>query len=378
MASQFIRLTCYGSQAGARRKQHENAFDILDEAARVPGATPHIRSPKPPTLLHGSPIGTIKTQITAFAKIARDERGAPIRRGGALVYALVVSYPVPWRQLDRENGIETYGNWKEKVIGWLMEKFSSHLASVVEHVDEGQPHLHAVIIPPLCPRNRIDHSLHPGRAARARVLGAGGDRLAGERAYREGMRAFQSDFFNSVSTGFGHTRVGPKRKRFMRDVALARRASGRLLERAETIAARLLARINAMPDLALAPERAELATFVNLFASARNQLCNGRFDALEALDLGLAALETSDSKNGKGGGQDAMAPSVELGSHGWDADDDPHPGEFEDFDLDADDDPDVEALIRNQDDWVADSDLSDDAGPNWDEGTSFDPDDNPE
>lgn len=379
MASQFIRLTCYGAQAGAKRKQHENAFDILDEAARMPGAAPHIRSPKPPTLLHGNQINSVKVQLAAFAKVARGERGGPIRRGGALIYALVASYPIPWRQLEPEDALDTYGCWKKEVTGWLKAKFGAHLRSVVEHIDEGQPHLHAVIIPPLCPRNRIDHKLHPGRAARALVLGAGGDRLAGERAYRAGMRTFQYDFYNSVSAQFGHTRVGPKRKRFSRDVALARQASGLFLERAGSITSRLLAQIDAMPDIASTPERTELSALADLFAQARNQLLAGRFDALEALDFGLTALAGIDTDTASGNDKVAKDPLVDSVSPNWEADDDPRPEDFQDLDLN--DDPDVDALVHDGDgedeNWDAglNDDLDDD-GLDWDEDVAFDPDDN--
>lgn len=70
MPSQFIRIACYGVNARADRKRHENAFDILAEADRQPGSAPHIRNPQSPALLHGEPIGKLENTLTDFVAVA--------------------------------------------------------------------------------------------------------------------------------------------------------------------------------------------------------------------------------------------------------------------------------------------------------------------
>jgi hypothetical protein len=371
MPSQFVHLGCYGAQARARRKPHENAFDIIDEAARAPGAARHVPRPQPPVELHGVPLRALKDRVAEFAGTARDRRGARLRRDGTILYAIVVSYPVAWRKIEGEDALSLYAQWRDAVVDWLTATFGDALQSVVEHVDEAQPHLHAFVIPPLCPRNRIDHRLHPGHAAREAAVGNGANRLAGERAYREGMRRWQDDFHAAVSSQFGHDRTGPRRRRFRRDVALARQASDRLLERMESILKRV-SHIFALNPLSTdLGETAELEILATLLSDVRHHLQSGRPGALDKLDAALTKLaeagdavwdptmNESDLRSvadtvGWISREDDPDPEAALG---YDMDDDPDPERLEDDERheDWDDDPD--------DDYVADHHYEEDDDP---------------
>lgn len=293
MPSQFIHLSCYGAEPGARRKRHENAFDIIDEAARAPGAARHVTRPRAPVQLFGVPLHTLKVRVAELARIGRDRRGARLRRGATILYAIVVSYPLAWRKIDDHGARADYAQWRDATVEWLRTRFGDALQSVVEHVDEAQPHLHAFVLPPLCPRNRIDHRLHAGHVARQAALENGGDRLAGEQAYRAGMRAWQDDFHGSVSSRFGHDRLGPRRKRVRRDIALARQTSDRLLERMETTLVQLAGRMGTHPVLAQSSEAAEIEALAGLVRDARHRQLSGAADAMLSLQAALAGLANS-------------------------------------------------------------------------------------
>jgi hypothetical protein len=288
MPIQFIRLNCYGAVASHRRKNHENAFDILDEAGREPGAAPHVRKPQPPTLLFGEPPQAVRLAVSDLTRVARDHRGAPLRRGAAVLYAIVASYPIRWRQFDGSAGHEEYSSWRTATLSWLVKQFGVALRSVVEHTDETQPHLHAFVIPPLLAGHRINHHFHPGRSARAAALAKGDDHIVGERAYRDGMRAWQQSFYQEVSSFFDHDRVGPRRKRFRRDAALARQASDQLLERLEVITAEVLKTFITMPGEVMGAQKAELEALKNMFVEARREHHEGQTDVIERLEEALA------------------------------------------------------------------------------------------
>jgi len=350
MPCQFIHINCYGAQAGARRKPHENAFDIIDEAARAPGAARHVSRPQPPVELHGVSLQTLTDHVAEFASIARDRRGARMRRDGTILYAIVVSYPLLWRKIEGEEALANYGRWRDAVLDWLTATFGDALQSVVEHLDEAQPHLHAFVVPPLCPRNRIDHRLHPGHVAREAALANGADRLGGERAYREGMRHWQDDFHAVVSMQFGHDRTGPRRRRFRRDVALARQASDRLLERMESVLKRVSYRLALNPLSSDLGETAELDILATLVSGARHHLLSGRSDALQRLDAALTKLaEVGDS--------DESDLSWVADNMVWiSREDDPDPEAAPDFEIDDDPDPErVEDDARHED-WDDDPD----------------------
>lgn len=285
MASQFVRLNTYGAatKTGALSRLHENAFDILDEAGRAAGATPHIRHASVPTLLFGRQPQDLKARIHDLAGIARNERGAPLRRDAPLLYAIVASYPVPWRALEGRQADLLLLDWYASVLGWLEAQFGTALQSAVIHSDEERPHIHAFVVPPLGPRDRVDHSLHPGRLARQEARRKGADRIAGERAYRAGMRAFQDGYFEAVSKRFGHERIGPRRRRFQRVFALQRQTAARFLENISVIIGGLMTRLDQAVGIPNHSTSDEMQALLAMISKARIEHDLGRTDVLATL-----------------------------------------------------------------------------------------------
>jgi hypothetical protein len=231
--------------------------------------------------------------------------------------------------LRTEEEQAAYRRWRDASVEWLKRQFGEDLQTVAEHVDEPQPHLHAVVIPPLCLRDRIDHRLHPGLAARDAALRAGSDRKEGERAYRQAMRDWQQDYYRAVSRHFGHGRVGPRRKRFRRDVALMRQSTDRVLDCAGTILARLAQRLERYPGVAESEEAAEIEAICRLLGEARLDLRGGRSDTARILETVLANLPDGGTSSS---GEDSDDFPLD-----WGADDEPHPDQvFDDF-IDEDD-----------------------------------------
>jgi hypothetical protein len=113
---------------------------------------------------------------------------------------------------------ENYDDWdkyKTDVVGYLKEKYGDNLAAVVEHTDEENPHLHFYIVPKV--GQKLDE-LHDGKKAVLELKKKEPKALKGKqnKAYIEGMRNFQDDFYNKVSKNFGLTKIGPARSRVSR------------------------------------------------------------------------------------------------------------------------------------------------------------------
>jgi hypothetical protein len=222
---QFLHLGAYGRAPRKREPAWSCISGITAEGARVPGARGHIRYPAEPRLLFGiSPIDAGR-EAAARADCAVDAAGRRLRMDGVALIAGVVSYPDEKEAVDAMIGNSDYYRlWKYTVVDWLEAGFGEHLRSVVEHVDERFYHLHFYCVPPLGAdgRLRVD-VIHPGRRAKAEAAALGACKRDQDRAYRQGMRAFQDRFHAEVSRDFGHQRVGPQRQRLARQEQLLQR-----------------------------------------------------------------------------------------------------------------------------------------------------------
>jgi hypothetical protein len=292
--------------------------------------------------------------------------------GAIQLYAIVASYPVSWRAMDLDGDRKSYQLWRTKVVDWLHDHFGDQLEWVVEHVDEKFPHLHAIVFPRLDRLNRIDHSAHPGYRARSVAAAAGADHKQCERAYRRGMREWQDDFHQAVSSHFGHARIGPRRQRFRRDAALSRRGLEAVLERADHLACSISNLLEAHVANASHPgtELQQIRTLIAGLSLARNRLATGHGGAMDDLEAMLEALcagsgnDRRTSRTGynrvmplKQGAEDHRTltddrddhPGFEDGGRVWDEpDDDPFRDNLEE-EWDNDDDPDWNAANSNID-----------------------------
>ena len=213
-APQFIHLEVYARQAGAGKAGKHTIFTILDEAARVPRACLHISHPRPPKLIFGQDLTEVRRASIQWASQARDAKGHRLRIDGLCLLAGVVSL-----SQDRSADWQAF---RDTTTLWLRKYFGPHLASVIEHLDEANPHLHFYCIPP--PGTRFD-SIHPGRKAMAAAAKLGKVKGLQNRAYKEAMRRFQDEFSEQVALGFGITRIGPGRRRLTREAYMQEQAT---------------------------------------------------------------------------------------------------------------------------------------------------------
>jgi hypothetical protein len=222
--------------------------EICFEAARVPGNHQHIVDPAPPTLLYGMP----PDQIPAWLQARIDEQNALIaarkkamprgaRRGGPrairtdspTLIAIVGSHPffrkgdgTDYPSLDDPECRAAVEEWKADWVEWKLKEAAERGAvviSIVEHVDEGHPHLHAFEI---ADNLRLDaRAAHPGFAAKRAVEAIEGEdeketAKRANTAYKAAMVQWQDDYHARVSVDHGLLRVGPRRRRLRRKVYL--------------------------------------------------------------------------------------------------------------------------------------------------------------
>ena len=342
MPSQFIHMDGIGLSASSRHPSWHTVEGVLAEAARAPGAKGHIVKPQPPHLLHGVEPLLVEPKVRAVAAEAVDAMGRRIRRDAVVMYALVASYPVPTTSVSGE-ALQDYEAWRTATLDWLKAMFGNHLASVVEHLDETHPHLHAFVVPGLDNDRRIDHRLHPGYAAREAARRTGSDHKQAERAYRTGMRGFQDDYATAVSARFGHERVGPRRRRLRRDALLARQGAVMVTTALSELTRRLMAHLPAPdPDTSLRPDVMKLHKLHEACAELSTQLQAGRPPDLDAL---MALIEDIDGRATTGTGASQQ--------ESWAAD------SWEDPNRDIEP-PDCESEVD------PDDDIDPEAGPDWD------------
>lgn len=352
MPSQFIHIEGIGLSASSRHPSWHTVEGVLAEAARAPGAKGHIVKPRPPHLLHGVEPLLVEPKVRAVAAEAVDAKGRRIRRDAVVMYALVASYPVPTKSVSGE-ALKDYLAWRTATLDWLKAMFGNHLASVVEHLDETHPHLHAVVVPGLDDNGRIDHRLHPGYAAREAARRIGSDHKQAERAYRTGMRGFQDDYATAVSARFGHERVGPRRRRLRRDALLARQGAVMVTTALSALTRGLIAQVPAPdPDTPLRPDVMKLRKLHEACAELSTQLQAGRPPDLNTL---MAVIEDIDGRATAGTG---ASQQESWAADSWeDLNNDVGPNDCEtsvdpedDIDPEADPDWDMDPVEPGEDD----------------------------
>lgn len=203
---QFIHVESYARTAPKSEKTGGHSIgSVMAEAMRADGACPHVETPTAPTLLFGVQPGEVEELATSWANSSTDAIGRKLRKDGLCLLAGVVSCPPTLTD-------EEWGAFKLDAVAWLAK--DARLVSVIEHTDEKERHLHFYKIPQ--PGERFE-VLHPGRAAALMAKASG--LLKGEqnKAYKAAMRAYQDDFFQSVSSRHGMARIGPARRRLNRD-----------------------------------------------------------------------------------------------------------------------------------------------------------------
>lgn len=188
---------------------------VLDEAQRLPGSTPHVDVPAPPELVHGMPLVELRRihdDRSDTCRITLDNgRERRIRQDQNTLTSVVLSFPQEMTIADPT----ALKDWEDRSVAWLRKEFGDRLKTVVRHVDEKHPHLHAYALDD-GPEMRAA-ALHPGYQAKAAALAAGEENKAGDRAYRDAMRDWQDRYWRAVGLPCGLARLGPGRRRLSRD-----------------------------------------------------------------------------------------------------------------------------------------------------------------
>lgn len=220
---QFIHLEAYSLQANQQGGKNakfnkevkaRTVREVLGEALRKEGFCNHVQEPEAPGVLYGD-LNAIEALCVDYHKNHKntDKNGKEksLRSDANVLIAGVVSLE------GIEQNYKDWDQYKIDVLGFLKEKYGENLAAVVEHTDEENPHLHFYIVPKI--GQRLD-DLHDGKKAVLELKKKEPKALKGKqnKAYIEGMRNFQDDFYNKVSKNFGLTKIGPARSRVSRKI----------------------------------------------------------------------------------------------------------------------------------------------------------------
>lgn len=218
MSYQFIHVEDYSKVIAKKRgnggkgKYNEetkgrSVRDIIAEAKREEGNCPHVENPKPPLLLYGKNLDEVEKLAYEYHENTKltDKNGKEkkLKIDANILLAGVVS-------LNRENE-DIWDEYKNDAIAFLSNKYGKKLVSVIEHTDEANPHFHFYVIQD--PGKRFD-LIHDGKKA----LFENRDKKKHDQniAYLNAMRKVQEDFFRVVSSNYGLSKDGPKRKRTSR------------------------------------------------------------------------------------------------------------------------------------------------------------------
>lgn len=207
---QFIHVESY-SKVSAKKKLKDdynneikgrNVRDIINEVTRKEGYCDHVAEPEEPVILYGVDPSQLEaltenyfnnTKLTNSNGVTRS-----LRKDSHILLAGVIS-------LNRECD-SFWDEYKQDSIAWLKEKYGEHLKCVVEHTDEANPHLHFYCVQDA---GKDFNLLHEGK----RAFVSEQLKYKKEIAFKNAMRDFQEDFYNSVSLKYGLMKTGPRRQR---------------------------------------------------------------------------------------------------------------------------------------------------------------------
>ncbi len=227
MAYQFARIEIFARSDKAGR----TTDFIFNEVTRVPSASVHVQSPKPPEVVYGLDVDALRTlhdERAAAAKTPRTDKNGKttfkaIRKDQNTLAAVVFSHPATMEEYcARADVRRDVHAWERASIAWLREQYGDQLVSVVRHTDESHPHLHAYLLPD--DTEMRAERLHPGYVEKNAVVAAG--MLPGEdkkaldkranRAYVAGLRTWLDDYHQRVAVPTGLTRIGAGKRRLTR------------------------------------------------------------------------------------------------------------------------------------------------------------------
>ncbi|WP_128922364.1 hypothetical protein [Bradyrhizobium nanningense] len=228
MGPQFIRFDKYGkvgAHAKNSSKRKRSMFDIAAEQVREPYACPHVTAPKPHIQRFGCDPREAVAVASGIAEQAVDARGRRLRKDAPLVLGGVISWPKPLAEcLEDAEQMARWAAFRDDSIAWIHQYWGDHLMSVVEHVDEPQPHVQFIVVAPLDANRRIRlTSFHPGLRGEKAAAERGLPKREQKKAYRSALKDFQDNFYYDVASRHGLARYGKKRQRYERDEWMTRK-----------------------------------------------------------------------------------------------------------------------------------------------------------
>lgn len=205
---QYAHLETFACQLHPKKKAHQFTITgALGEAMRIERYCHHLSHPLPPTLLHGSEQG-VRRVVSRWYAETRDAIGRRLQKTAIAMIGAIFSFPREKSEQDQA----AYERWREKTKAWLLKKYGKCLRLLVEHLDESNPHLHALLVPE--PGEPIS-TIHPGARMWEQMDLDRQHRGAGRKAVeRAGFVDWQNDYFEQVSQAFGLKRCQtPDKKR---------------------------------------------------------------------------------------------------------------------------------------------------------------------
>lgn len=212
-SAQFIHIETYGKKSAkkAERKNLNRNSDVrqttvagvFSEARRDAGFTSHIEQPHAPALLWGLPLSEVEKLTEEYAEqsYTTDKNGKQkrLRSDASILLAGVVS-------INREDQ-EIWHDYKQDTFTFLRKKYGDRLKSVIEHLDEANPHIHFYVVADVGEKLS---DLHDGKKAVAELSKE--EKKNQHYHYAKAMSEFQDDFYEQVSKKYGLDRIGEKPK----------------------------------------------------------------------------------------------------------------------------------------------------------------------
>ncbi|TRO11625.1 hypothetical protein EQ828_23665 [Ectopseudomonas mendocina] len=206
---QFVHVNSYARKVSVKAKTDDNwnVQEILDEATRKEGCfSTLIKNPQPPILVYGDPIEQINDTIETWANNTKDSKNRKTRVDAKCLLAGVFS-------AEPGTPPEEWSLIKADAIAWAKEKYGPRLRTILEHIDEPNPHCHFYVVP--LPGEAFE-TVHEGLAAKKAAIANGVPKKDANKPYIEAMKKFLDQYHERVGAPNGMTRIGPGRRRLTR------------------------------------------------------------------------------------------------------------------------------------------------------------------
>lgn len=252
---QFCHVNSYARKVSVKSKPRPddekiwNVQDVLDEATRKEGCfSKTITNPQPPIHIYGDPIEQIPETVQHWADNTKDNKGRKTRvdAKGLLAGVFSAEPGTPqeeWEKI-RADGVE-----------WAKAKYGPRLRTIIEHIDEPNPHCHFFVVP--LPGEEFE-TVHEGLAAKKAAIAGGMKPKEANKPYIEAMKTFLDEYHDQVGAPNGMTRIGPGRRRLTRKQWLAEQQQAEAIKQQHRKAAQILSNSESEAELKILSAEAVL------------------------------------------------------------------------------------------------------------------------